>query len=110
MKPLLLVCFLLTALFSTAQFKTPASKFSFNNDNGFLRKGNYIQPSNGLTFPTATFSHENSLGKIYILPADKMPCLVPDINHSIPIPNAKTPFTNSLMLNPYAKEELIPVQ
>jgi hypothetical protein len=108
MKSLLLVCFILSGLFSRAQFKLPASKFNFNYD--FSKNYGFTRPLNTPTFPKAMFSIENSYGKIYILPVDKMPCLVPDISHIIPIPIAKNPFTNSLMLNPYTKEELIPAQ
>ncbi len=108
MKTLLIVCFILTGLFSDAQFKTPASKFNFNYD--FLRKDNLVTASGLVTFPKATFSIQNSVGKIYALPADKMPCLVPDTKLITPIPNKVKPFTYSLMLNPYKNEELIPVQ
>ena len=109
MKIVLLLCFILTGSFSNAQFKTPASRFTFNYD--FSKKANPVAKPSGLwELPKATFSLENINGKVYSLPADKMPCLVPDISKLIPIPNAKTYFTNSLMLNPYKKEELIPQQ
>ena len=109
MKILLLLCFILPGLFSAAQFKTPGSRFKFNYD--FSRKDNpVVKPLSQWEMPKATFSFENNIGKVFQLPADKMPCLVSDISKLIPIPNARNYFTNSLMLNPYKQEEIIPQQ
>ncbi len=79
-------------------------------DPDFLKKDITLQYSHWWTYPKATLTGHTPQGNIYALPADKMPCLVADIRQIAHISNARTPFQNSLMLNPFKKEELIPEQ
>ena len=109
MKSALIVCFCLAAFLSNAQFKTPASKFKFTND--FINRQNLAQPvSVAPAQAQATVIATNEFWKVYALPKDKMPCLVPDISQIVKIPNATKYFNNSLMLNPYKMEDIIPQQ
>src|SRR5437868_13124941 len=107
MKTLLTACFALAGLSSIAQFKTPGSKFNFNYN--YLNKPN---PSaiKFSVYPKATLINQTTNGSVYSLPADGTPCFVPDIKEVIAMPNQKNYFNNSLMLNPYRSEELIPKQ
>ena len=107
MRTLLTASLILVALGSQAQFKTPESKFSF--DLNYLPHANSVLPV-PVTPPMAKFSFQNNFGKVYTLPKDNMPCLVPDMQKVIPIPTSKNYFENSLMLNPYKKEDIIPQQ
>ena len=110
MKPTLIVCFCLFAVFTNAQFKTPASRFKFNNE---LIKPNSLTAaplSLVSSQPQATVIATNEFWKVYALPKDNMPCLVPNISQIVTMPNARKYFDNSLMLNPYKKEEIIPQQ
>ena len=110
MKLILIACFCLTAFFTNAQFKTPASKFKFNSElikpNSLIAAPLSLVPSQ----PQATVIATNEFWKIYALPKDNMPCLVPNISLVVPMPNVTKFFNNSLMLNPYKKEEIIPQQ
>ena len=109
MKSILITCLCLTALLSNAQFKTPASRFKFNSD--FSNRQNLARPLEFVSSkPQATLIATNNFGRIYALPKDKMPCFVADINQIVKMPNAVKYFDNSLMLNPYKKEEIIPQQ
>ena len=107
MKLILIACLCLTAFLSDAQFKTPESRFKFNND--FINRQQLSQPLSFLApKPQANLIATNNFGKIYALPQDKMPCFTPDISQIVTMPNARKYFDNSLMLNPYKKEEIIP--
>ena len=109
MKPILIVYFCLSAFVSNAQFQTPALKFKFNDD--IFKKENFSPSLNFTPSPRqGTLIGTNSFGKVYSLPKDKMPCLVPNISRIITMPNARKYFDNSLMLNPYKIEEIIPQQ
>jgi hypothetical protein len=64
-----------------------------------------------LSYPKATFKGYAATGKVYSLPQDNMPCLVPDISLIKPMPNAASNgIKYSLMPNPYKKEDVIPAQ
>ena len=110
MKLILIACFCLAAFYTNAQFKTLASRFKF--ENGLIDRGNSYRP--GLfampSQPQAMVIATNQFGKIYSLPKDKMPCFVPDVSLIATMPNARKFFDNSLMLNPYKNEEVIPQQ
>jgi len=110
MKPTLVVCFCLAAFASNAQFKTPASKFRFDSELFKPRPLTSASFSLVPSQPKATLIATNNLGKIYVLPKDNMPCLVPNISQVTAMPNARKYFDNSLMLNPYKTEEIIPQQ
>ena len=56
----------------------------------------------------ATYSHSTSRGKIYILPGDHMPCLVPDMKLVTPMPGNYGPFPGSRMPNAIPESPLIP--
>lgn len=53
------------------------------------------------------YSHTTPAGKIYVLPPDNMPCLVPDSTLTIAIPNInpKHPETEPPMPNPLFKKK-----
>jgi hypothetical protein len=57
--------------------------------------------------PQATFSHNTSKGKIYTLPIDNMPCLVPDMKQVRPMPGQYVNPDNK-MPNAMPKQEIIP--
>lgn len=61
-----------------------------------------------LNYPKAKLFGENTFGKIFILPKDNMPCLVPDFNKIKKIPNA-SPFEigNMYIPNPYQRNQII---
>lgn len=57
--------------------------------------------------PQATFSHNTSKGKVYTLPIDNMPCLVPDMNQVSRMPGQYA-IPDSRMPNVVPKQEIIP--
>jgi hypothetical protein len=66
------------------------------------------QSKRGL-LPMAAYSHTTSRGKIYKLPIDNMPCLVPDMKQVTPMPQRVMPAVpNSPMPNPYPRQKIIP--
>ena len=56
------------------------------------------------------FSHSNSKGKVYILPYDNMPCLVPDMQKVAQMPGSTQKLPESRMPNVIPRRELIPKQ
>jgi hypothetical protein len=55
----------------------------------------------------AKFSHNTSKGKIYILPGDNMPCLVPDTRKTIPMPGIR-PVPDKRMPNAFPAIPFLP--
>ena len=55
-----------------------------------------------------TYSHSTSKGKVYILPYDNMPCLVPDMQQVAPMPGSIQKLPESRMPNVIPRQELIP--
>jgi len=109
MKLTFVICLCLTGLISKAQFKTPESRFKFNSN--LTTPANLSRPLNFTpSHSKATVIATNSFGRIYALPKDNMACFVPNVNLIVTMPNAVRYFDNSLMLNPYKKEEIIPQQ
>lgn len=51
----------------------------------------------------ARLSHNTSKGKVYIMPFDNMPCLVPDVKKTVPMPGIK-PLPDSRMPNAFRKQ------
>ena len=56
------------------------------------------------------FPHTTSKGKVYILPYDNMPCLVPDMQKVAHMPGATQKLPESRMPNAIPRRELIPKQ
>lgn len=54
----------------------------------------------------ATYSHTTSRGKVYTMPYDNMPCLVPDIKQVRPMPTQ--PMPGYRMPNAVPEQPLIP--
>jgi hypothetical protein len=71
--------------------------------DGRLKYGNILQRS---LLPKAKYSHTTSKGKVYILPYDNMPCLVPDMKQVRPMPGSKMPEGN--MPNALPRLQVIP--
>lgn len=57
-----------------------------------------------------SYSHSTSKGKVYILPYDNMPCLVPDMNQVAPMPGSLQKLPESRMPNAVPRRQLIPKQ
>ena len=56
------------------------------------------------------FSHTTPKGKVYILPYDNMPCLVPDMQKVAQMPGSTQKLPESRMPNAIPRRELIPKQ
>ena len=54
---------------------------------------------NNTTLSESKFSHTTSKGKVYILPYDNMPCLVPSMEKVAPMPGSVQRYPNSKMPN-----------
>ena len=71
-----------------------------------------ISQNNKLPFDhlMARLTDKNAGVKVYVLPADNMPCLVTDLSKVIPIPNAVAfaPGNVVAMPNPLLRQQLIP--
>lgn len=72
------------------------SLFEGTINNSFLSQGKY--------------SHTTSKGKVYTLPYDNMPCLVPDMQSVAPMPGSVQRFPESRMPNAIPRRNLIPKQ
>lgn len=59
--------------------------------------------------PKATLIGYSNLGKVYALPQDNMPCIVPPIATAALLPVAKTPLLHSGIPNAYPEQDLIAV-
>ena len=75
----------------TTDKKTP---FSGTIKNSFLSQGK--------------LSHTTSRGKVYILPYDNMPCLVPDMEKVTPMPGSIQRLPESRMPNAIPRRDIIP--
>jgi hypothetical protein len=116
MKRFLLVAVMGAGLSATAQQQSPLKKlpYSFKQSpviaidttgERYKRLEGLIQ-RRGL-LPQATFSHNTSKGKVYTLPIDNMPCLVPDMDQVSRMPGQY--FTpDNRMPNVMPKQEIIP--
>jgi len=109
MKNIFFFACLFVSLSSFAQVQPFSKKPKHEID--FLNKYTPVQETFKFSYPKATLIGYYATGKIYSLPQDNMPCLVPDISVLRPIPNRGFEgLKNSLMLNPYKKEDIIPAQ
>lgn len=57
-----------------------------------------------------SFSHATSRGNIYTLADDNMPCLVPNMNHVVPMPGSIQKVPESRMPNAIPRRQIIPEQ
>ena len=57
--------------------------------------------------PKAKLIGHSNFGKVYALPQDNMPCLVPPTATTAVMPVAKTPLVNAGMPNAVPKQDLI---
>jgi len=56
------------------------------------------------------FSYHTPRGKVYILPYDNMPCLVPEMQSIAKMPRTMQPMPESRMPNALPRTEMIPKQ
>lgn len=115
MKSFLLIAVLGTALSATAQ-QQPELRLAYPFKRGSVigvdTTGERFKKLQGLTLqrgllPQATFSHNTSKGKVYTLPIDNMPCLVPDMKQVSRMPGIYPPV-DSRMPNALPKQQIIP--
>ncbi len=57
--------------------------------------------------PKAKLIAHSTFGKVYALPQDNMPCIVPPTATTALIPVAKTPLVNAVIPNAVPKQDLI---
>ncbi len=105
MKRFFLIAFLGAGLSATAQQQPFTRKMPVSIDTTGERFNDLIK-QRGL-LPQASFSHNTSKGKIYILPIDNMPCLVPDMNQVSRMPGAYA-YPEGRMPNLFPKQRVIP--
>lgn len=99
--------FALFGLYGFAQEIKPAQKKLFENYQ--VAPTNIWKLNQDLIYPKAKLLGENANGKIFILPKDNMPCLVPDLNKIIKIPNALSLEIGFMYIpNPYQQKQVIP--
>ena len=106
---ILTLAFFLFSLFTFAQKILPLP-------NQFQKYFQYYKISDWrlneplFTYPKAKFIRETTAGKIYALPQDNMPCLVPDLYKIKLMPNAAPVdmFVKMYIPNPYSKQQTIP--
>ena len=103
MKRVLLTTFLLSGIAATAQ--QPVQLFKADTTGEGLRKMEIINMQKSL-LPEATYSHITPRGKVYKLPIDNMPCLVPDMKQVSRMPLAILP--EGRMPNAFPKQRLLP--
>lgn len=117
MKRILFTALLFSGFAATAQQPVPDR---FNKNFSFTRPGRIFKADttgeglrryeniilNRSLLPQATYSHTTSRGKVYNLPIDNMPCLVPDMNQVAPMPGYKMP--EGRMPNAIPRQPLIP--
>jgi hypothetical protein len=92
-------------LFTALLFSGLAASAQQTDSTGDGRRKFNITPQRSL-LPQATYSHTTSRGKIYKLPIDNMPCLVPDMNQVAPMPGNKMP--EGKMPNAFPRLRMIP--
>ena len=100
------ICFIAGGLFScllgTAQIVSPKP----NND---LKQGNpVVDWATNISGPKAKLIGQSPLGKIYALPQDNMPCLVPATPVENAMPVLVPPAANLFMPNAITRQNVIP--
>ena len=84
----------------------PDGQLKLFNDTTGERLSSPLLLQRGL-LPQATFSHQTSRGKVYTLPIDNMPCLVPDMQQVSPMPGQRY-FPEGRMPNAIPRQRIIP--
>lgn len=114
MKRFLLIAMLGAGFGTTAQeplqlkkMNAPMYRLNTDTSGDGLRNPNSIIQQRSL-LPQATYSHDVSRGKIYNLPIDNMPCLVPDMQKVKPMPGQYMPVPESRMPNIIPRQRIIP--
>lgn len=83
---ILMISFFLCSLLAFAQkIKSPLNQFKKDYPYSISDNWKFNQL---LIYPKAAFLRETTAGKIYALPQDNMPCLVPDMYNMKLMPNA----------------------
>ena len=108
MKNALIVIFFFISLPSFSQIKLPPTAPTIIPN--FYEKDISFKLYSPLSYPKANLIGETFLGKVYALPVDNMPCVVTDLSKINSMPNATSNYQNSLMPNPFKKEDIIPAQ
>jgi hypothetical protein len=102
MKAITMLCFCAFAIkFAPAQNKFPFQKKAtpFNN----ITERSFTLA----TQQQATLIGQNAIGKIYALPADNMPCLVPHAANEALMPVYTTTLLHPGIPNPFPKQDLL---
>ena len=94
-----IICLSLTSALATAQISSPAL-------DSAARKAPFTKS----LIEQGSYSHSTSKGKVYILPYDNMPCLVPDMSQVTPMPGSIQKLPESRMPNAVPRRQLIPKQ
>lgn len=102
MKKRILTCLSCCVLATTVQAQVPSLIKDTTDKKSQLR--DYLNK----TPPQSIFSHETSIGNIYTLPYDNMPCVVPNITNIAKMPNSIQQLPQAWMPNAIPRRELIP--
>jgi len=99
------ICLIASILFSSFVASAQIASPGFKNK---VPKGNLVDWAATITGPKAKLLGQSSLGSIYAMPQDNMPCLVPTpIQNSMPV--AVPPPSALVMPNAIPKQNLIPL-
>lgn len=108
MKRLFLVAMLFSGYAATAQEQLVKTYNYYRTDT---TGKDYFSPKSNINprglLPQATFSHNTSRGKIYTLPIDNMPCLVPDMKQVATMPGQYS-MPEGRMPNAIPRQRIIP--
>jgi hypothetical protein len=114
MKPILVATLLFSGFTATAQLPRLDNAGKINKLENFFKAdttGEKLRRLENMmsqysVLPQAKYSHTTSRGKVYNLPIDNMPCLVPDMDQVAPMPGYKMP--EGRMPNAIPRQPLIP--
>ncbi len=103
-----LTCVFLFFLIKTTQAQFfPLDGVLSSNKNKSIKRTQVISDS----LPQAKFLYNTNQGKVYALPQDNMPCVVPDEMYSFNFPeNYKQYYPKGYIPNSYNRYDLIPGQ
>ncbi|MBX2934903.1 MAG: hypothetical protein KF825_11700 [Ferruginibacter sp.] len=77
-------------------------------DNSFIKPFNVKPAVTFIDLGKAKLIHTNNNNKVYALPLDGMPCLVPNIKEVAKIPNGSKYPILSRLGNPFKKHDVLP--
>ena len=97
----LLICLVFVLIFVSAQVTTPGFKYQ-------LPPGAAANLSTAIRSPQAKLIGQSALGKIYAMPVDNMPCLVPTVSLENLSTDFVVPLPKADMPNPIPRQNLIP--